>query len=99
MMELRTISMEYLLIKGRHRDVFTNFEIFYRCKNEKWSFGNKAKKPKNETCTPFATELSRIAINLVRATQHCIQGSRVLVHWISVQRLQWEDGAGQKLFW
>ena len=42
-MELRNVSMEYLLIKGRHRDVFTNFEIFYRCKNEKWSFGKQGK--------------------------------------------------------
>ena len=41
---------------------------------------------------------SRIAINLVRATHRCIQGSWVPAHRISMQRLQWEDGAGLNLF-
>ena len=41
---------------------------------------------------------SRIAITLVRATHRCIEGSRVPAHRISVQRPQWEDGAGLNLF-
>ena len=41
---------------------------------------------------------SSIAISLVRATHRCIQGSWVPVHWISVQRPQWEDVAGLNLF-
>ena len=41
---------------------------------------------------------SRIAITLVRITHRCIQGSRVPTHPISVQRPQWEDGAGINLF-
>ena len=41
---------------------------------------------------------SRIAINLMRATNHCILGSRVPAHHISVQSLQWEDGAGINIF-
>ena len=32
---------------------------------------------------------SRIVITLVRATHHCIQGSRVPAHRISVERPQW----------
>ena len=41
---------------------------------------------------------SRIVITLVRATHCCIQGSWVTAHRISVQRSQWEDGAGLNLF-
>ena len=41
---------------------------------------------------------SRIAITLVSATHRCIQGSWVPAHRISVQRPQWEDGAGLDLF-
>ena len=41
---------------------------------------------------------SRDDITLVRATHQCIQGSRVTVHKISVQRPQWEDGTGLNLF-
>ena len=41
---------------------------------------------------------SRIAITLVRATHHCIRGSWVPAHRISVQRPQWEDGAGINIF-
>ena len=40
----------------------------------------------------------RISITLVQATHRCIQGSSVPVYRISVQRLQWEDGAGINLF-
>ena len=42
--------------------------------------------------------MSRIAITFVRATHRCIRGSRVSVHRISVQRPQWEDGAGLNIF-
>ena len=41
---------------------------------------------------------SRISINLVQSTHRYIQGSGVPAHKISVQRLQWEDGAGLNLF-
>ena len=41
---------------------------------------------------------SRIAITLVRATHQCIRGSRVTSHKISVQLLQWDNGAGLNLF-
>ena len=41
---------------------------------------------------------SRIAITLMRDTHCCIQGSRVPAHRTSVQRPQWEDGAGLNLF-
>ena len=41
---------------------------------------------------------SRISITLVRATHHCIRGSRVPAHRISMQRPQWEYGAGLNLF-
>ena len=41
---------------------------------------------------------SRIAITLVRATHRCIRGSRVRTHNISMQRPQWEYGAGINLF-
>ena len=41
---------------------------------------------------------SRIAITFVRATHHCIRGSRVLEHRIIVHQPQWEDGAGLNLF-
>ena len=41
---------------------------------------------------------SRIEITLVRATHRCIQGSWVPEYRISVQRPQWEDGAGINLF-
>ena len=41
---------------------------------------------------------SRIVITFVRATHHCIRGSRVPAHWISVQRPQREDVTGLNLF-
>ena len=41
---------------------------------------------------------SRIAITLVRAKHRCIRGSKVPVHKISIQNLQWEDGARINLF-
>ena len=41
---------------------------------------------------------SSITIDLVRATHRCIRGSRVPAHRISVQRPQWENGAGLNLF-
>ena len=55
----------------------------------------KWKKSYSKTCGHVK---SRIVITLVRATHHCIQGSWVPAHWISVHRLQWEDGAGLNLF-
>ena len=41
---------------------------------------------------------SRVTITLVRATHRCLRESRVSAHRISMQRPQWEDGAGLNLF-
>ena len=46
----------------------------------------------------FGYVKSRVSITLVRATHRCLRGSRVPAHQISVQRPQWEDGAGLNLF-
>ena len=54
----------------------------------------KWKQPYSKMCGYIK---SRIAIILVRATHCCIRGSRVPAHHISVQRPQWEDGAGFNL--
>ena len=56
---------------------------------------NKWRQPESKTC---GNVKSRVAINLVRATHRCIQGSRVPEHRISVQQPQWEDGANLYLF-
>ena len=55
----------------------------------------KWQKPYSRTCGYFK---SRFAITLVRATHQCIRGYRVPDHKISVQRPQWEDSDGLKLF-
>ena len=55
----------------------------------------KWKQPYSKTCGYIK---SRIKITLVCATQHCIWVSWLLAQWISVQRPQWEDGAGLNLF-
>ena len=55
----------------------------------------KWKQPYSNTCGYVK---SRVSITLVRATHHCIRGSRVPAHRISVQRPQWEDDAGLNLF-
>ena len=41
---------------------------------------------------------SRVAIALVRATHHCIEGNRFLSSRISVTPTQWEDSTGVHLF-
>ena len=55
----------------------------------------KWRQPYSKTCGYVK---SRVAIILVRATHRCLRGSWVPAHWISVKRLQWEDGAGLNLF-
>ena len=55
----------------------------------------KWRQPYSQTCGYVK---SRIAITLVHTTHCCIQGSMVPEHQISVQRPQWEDGAGINLF-
>ena len=55
----------------------------------------KWKQPYSKMCGYVK---SRIAITLVRATHLCIQEHQVPTHRISVQRPQWEDGAGKNLF-
>ena len=59
------------------------------------SLSTKWKQSYSKTCGYVK---SRIAITFLRATHHCIGGSRVPAHRISVQRPQWEDGAGLNLF-
>ena len=59
------------------------------------SLASKWKQPYSKNCGYVK---SRIAITLMRATHRCIRGSRVPAHKISVQRPQWEDGAGRALF-
>ena len=56
----------------------------------------KWRQPYSKTCGYVK---SRVAITLVRATHRCLRGSQVPAHQISVQRPQWEDGAGLNLFW
>ena len=55
----------------------------------------KWRQPYSKTCGYVK---SRVAINLVRATHRCLRGFRVPAHRISMQRPQWEDGAGLNLF-
>ena len=55
----------------------------------------KWNQPYSKTCEYVK---SRVTITLVRATHRCICGSRVPAHRISMQRPQWEDGAGLNLF-
>ena len=59
------------------------------------SLATKWRKPYSKTCGYVK---SRVAITLVRATHRCLCGSQVYAHRISVQRPQWEDGAGLNLF-
>ena len=56
---------------------------------------SKLKQPYSQTCG-YVT--STVANTMVQATHRCIRGSRVPAHRISVQRPQWEDGAGLALF-
>ena len=51
----------------------------------------KCRQPYSKMCGYIK---SRVAIIFVRATHRCIRGSCVPAHQISVQRPQWEDGAG-----
>ena len=55
----------------------------------------KWRHPYSKTCGYVK---SRVASTLVRATHRCLCGSRVPAHRISLQRPQWEDGAGIELF-
>ena len=55
----------------------------------------KWRHPYSKTCGYIK---SRFAITLVRATHRCLRRSWVPAHWISIQRHQWEDGAGLNLF-
>ena len=70
-------------------DVTATLNRTASCLSIKW------RQPYSRTCGYFKI---RIVIALVHATHWCIQGSRVPAHWISVNFLQWEDGAGINLF-
>ena len=56
---------------------------------------SKWRQPYSKTCGYVK---STVAITLVRATHRCLRGSRVPAHRISMQRPQWEDGAGLTSF-
>ena len=56
----------------------------------------KWRQPYSKTCGYVK---SRVAITLVSATHRCLCVSWVPAHRISVQRPQWEDGAGLNIFW
>ena len=58
------------------------------------SLATKWWQPYSKTCGYVK---SRVSITLVRATHCCLLRSRVPAHRISVQRPQWEDGAGINL--
>ena len=94
--------LESCLQKRRHFSPFVAFvngilgveatetlKMLASCLATKW------RQPYSRTC---GCVKSSISITLVRATHCCIPGSRVLAHRISVQRPQWEDGAGLNLF-
>ena len=55
----------------------------------------KLRQPYSKTCGYIK---SRVAINLVRATYLCLRGSPMPAHQNSVQKPQWEDGAGLNNF-
>ena len=55
----------------------------------------KWRHPYSKTCGYIK---SKVAITLVRANHFCLRGSQVPTQCISVQRTQWEDGAGLNLF-
>ena len=56
---------------------------------------NKWRKPYSRT---YGYVGSKIVITMVRSTQCCIRGYWETVIRISVQRHQWEDGAGLKIY-
>ena len=58
-------------------------------------FATKLRQTYSRTCGYIKC---RVYINLVRAMQRCIWGSRVPYHKISVQSPQWEDSNGINLF-
>ena len=64
-------------------------------KNIASRLATKWRQPYSKTCGYVK---SRVAITLVCATHRCLRGSRVPAHRISMQRSQWEDGAGLNLF-
>ena len=70
-------------------EAMATLKMLASCLATKW------KQPYSNTCNYVK---SRIAITFVRVTHRCIQGSQVPAHRISVQRPQWEDGAGLNLF-
>ena len=76
-------------------DGFLGVEVTATLKMLDSRLATKWRQPYSRTC---GNVKSSNAITLVRATHRCIRGSRVLVHQISIQRLQWEDRAGLKLF-
>ena len=76
-------------------DGFLGVEATETLKKLASRLATKWRQPYYNTCGYVK---SRIAITLVRTTQCCIQGSRVLAHRISVHRPQWEYGTGLNLF-
>ena len=97
----RRMYLEACLQQRRHFSSFVSsvhglmgVEATSNLKRSAIRLSTKWKQPYSETCGYVK---SRIAIDLVRAIHHCIRGSRVPAHRISVQRPQWEDGLGINL--
>ena len=94
--------LEDFLQQHRHFSPFVSFvdgmlgveatatlKSIYSCLATKW------RQSYSRTC---GFVKSRVTIALVWATHRCIRGSRVTAQKISVQRSQWEGGAGLNLF-
>ena len=73
---------------------FLGVEVGDTLKRLSIRLARKWRQPYSRTCRYFK---SRISTTLVRAKHRYIRGSRVPAKKISVQRLQWEDGARPNL--
>ena len=98
----KNMYMEDFLHKLRHFypfvalvDEMLGVEVTATLKRIDSRLATKWKQTYSKTCGYVK---SRVAITLVCATHFCIRGSHVPTHQISVQRHQWEDGAGLNLF-
>ena len=98
----KKIYLEACLQKRQHFSLFVasvdgllGVEVMATLKRIDSRLATKWRHPYSKTCGYVK---SRVAITVVCATHRCLHVSRVTVHRISVQRPQWEDGAGLNLF-
>ena len=98
----KKMYLEYCLQQRRHFssyvasvDWLLGVETTATLKRLASLLATKWKQSYSKTCRYVK---SRIAITLVQSMHRCMRGSRVPSHQISVQRPQWEDGAGLNLF-